>query len=451
VNDVDFSSLESDAPSMIAKFQKVKVEPADKDETVALLQDKLKALGHNNADTKVLERIIQLTNRFVPTRKQPGASMDVLDSALSYAELDGKDLHEDHVVKVVSDQAGVPKEFVGSSVSERIATLGDRLPKMVLGQDKAINKIIGSMKVANANLHDPDKPLGSFMLIGPTGVGKTETAKALAESLGVPLITEDMGNYQEQHAKAKLIGSPPGYVGFDKEAALEQVVKSPYCVLLLDEIEKAHGDVLNVLLSVLDEGRVQLMNGKEVDFKNCIILMTSNLGAKEAQDARETSSFGFGTGDDETEARDKAAEEVMNKAINNKLPPEFINRLDGILTYDTLKIEVARKIAVTKVAKVSEFLKDKNHNLHLELSDNAMEELVNLGYEPRYGARPMDRAIKDRLKEPLAEWLIENAKSITEPVKLIVKELDKQFNLEVKPIKAAGSGTPSSPPAPSPG
>lgn len=452
ISDSAYSSLQSDSPEMAARFQRVTIAPLSKDATKQLLKDKLTAMGHNHVDDKVLERIIQLTNRFVPARKQPGVSFDILDTAASYAELDGKPLDEEHVVKVISDQAGVPKEFVGSSVSERIAMLGDTLPKMVLGQDQAINKIIGSMKVANANLHDPDKPLGSFMLIGPTGVGKTETAKALADSLGVPLITEDMGNYQDQHAKAKLIGSPPGYVGFDKEAALEQVAKSPYCVLLLDEIEKAHGDVLNVLLSVLDEGRVQLMNGKQVDFKNCIVLMTSNLGAKDAQNARDSRSIGFGGQQDDTQ-KEQRAQEVMKKAINAKLPPEFINRLDGILTYEPLKIEVARMIAKSKVKKVSEFLREKNQNLHLELSDEAMEQLVTLGYEPRFGARPMDRAIKDRLKEPLAEWLLENAANITEPKRLVVTELENAFNLSVEPMKKAANGgniPPAPPPAPKP-
>lgn len=287
VNDLDFHHLQQEAPQMVEAFQKVRINPLDDKQTLALLKEKVAGTALQKTDERTLKRITQLTNRFMPTVKQPGASLEVLDSASSYAELDGTELTEDHVIETVADQAGIPREFVGSSVSERIAKLGDSLPKMVLGQDEAINKIIGSMKVANANLHDPNKPLGSFMLIGPTGVGKTETAKALAESLGVPLFTEDMGNYQDYHAKSKLIGSPPGYVGFNQEAALEKVARAPYSVLLLDEIEKAHGDILNILLSVLDEGRVQLMNGKDVDFKNCIVLMTSNLGEADAQFAKE--------------------------------------------------------------------------------------------------------------------------------------------------------------------
>lgn len=439
VTDMDYHSLQQEVPKMLEAFHNVRIEPLDDKQTLALLKEKVAGTALQATEEKTLKRIVQLTNRFIPTVKQPGASLDVLDAAASYAELDGTDLTEDHVIETIADQAGVPREFVGSSVSERIAKLGDSLPKMVLGQEEAINKIIGSMKVANANLHDPNKPLGSFMLVGPTGVGKTETAKALAESLGVPLITEDMGNYQEQHAKAKLIGSPPGYVGFGQEAALEKVARSPYSVLLLDEIEKAHGDVLNVLLSVLDEGRVQLMNGKDVDFKNCIVLMTSNLGEADARFAKEKNKIGFNvaSSDVQKEEKEAMADEVRQDAIKRRLPPEFINRLDGILKYNNLQKEVARSIAKNKVEKVSAFLQDKNQNLNLTISKKAMDQLIDAGYDEQYGARPMDRAIKDLIKEPLAEWIVENGASITEPTTLDIRQVTPEFKLGVK--KAAGA------------
>lgn len=439
VNDVDFHHLQQEAPQMVETFQKVRINPLDDKQTLALLKEKVAGTALQSTDERTLKRITQLTNRFMPTVKQPGASLEVLDSASSYAELDGTELTEDHVIETVADQAGIPREFVGSSVSERIAKLGDNLPKMILGQDEAINKIIGSMKVANANLHDPNKPLGSFMLIGPTGVGKTETAKALAESLGVPLFTEDMGNYQDYHAKSKLIGSPPGYVGFNQEAALEKVARAPYSVLLLDEIEKAHGDILNILLSVLDEGRVQLMNGKDVDFKNCIVLMTSNLGEADAQFAKEKNKIGFNaaSADAQKEEKEAMADEVRQDAIKKRLPPEFINRLDGILKYNNLQKEVARSIAKNKVEKVSAFLQEKNQDLNLTISKKAMDQLVDAGYDEQYGARPMDRAIKDLIKEPLAEWIVENGASITEPTTLNIKQVAPKFQLDVK--KAAGA------------
>lgn len=442
ISDLDFHSLQQEAPKMVERFQQVRVLPLDTEQTLSLLKGKIAGTGLQNTEEAILKRIIQLTNRFTPTVKQPGASLDILDSARSYAELDGTELTEDHIAQVISERASVPKEFIGSSISERISTLGEKLPNMVLGQDNAIKKIIGSMKVANAGLKDPNKPLGSYMLVGPTGVGKTETAKALAESLGVPLITEDMSNYREQHAKAKLVGSPPGYVGYQDKAALEKVAESPYCVLLLDEIEKAHGDVFNVLLSVLDEGRVQLMNGKNVDFKNCIILMTSNLGEKDAQDAKEQNTIGFTTSTEEDQKKEmeQKADDVREKAIKDRLPPEFINRLDGILKYNALQIEVARNIAVQKVAKVSAFLQDKNQNLSLEISEKAMDQLVSTGYDERYGARPMDRAIKDLIKEPLAEWIVENGASITEPTTLYVKNVENTFDVKIK--KAANGPAP---------
>jgi ATP-dependent Clp protease ATP-binding subunit ClpA len=435
VSDQKFTQFETDAKDVISKFHKITISPLDAAQTETLLKTKAAELEKATGvatPADLFEKIYKMSTRYLTATAQPESALHALETAVAYAQIDGvKTLGENQVVGVISNLTGVPKEFIGSSMSERIKTLGDELPKKVLGQDKALKEIVASLKIANANMQDPNKPLGSFLMIGPTGVGKTETAKALAEHLGVPLITEDMSNYQDQHAKAKLVGSPPGYVGFDKEAALEKVAKSPYCILLLDEIEKAHTDVFNTFLSVLDEGRLQLMNGKTVDFKNCIVLMTSNLGAKDAERARDRQAIGF----NQAAAGDGAADSAYRQAIQEKLPPEFINRLDSILQFDRLSEQVVRKIAASKVKQVSAFLTDKNRNLKLELSPEATAELFKLGYDPKYGARPMDRAVKKYIKQPLADWFIENGASITEPSTLYVKGLKNGFETETRKQK----------------
>lgn len=450
ISEQKFNQLETEAADLLGRFHRARIAPLDAADTIEVLKT---AAARTKKETGVetpadlMDRIVKLSSRYLPALAQPAAALDTMEAAVAYAEVRGRrKVCDDDVVDVVSSIAGVPKEFIGSSMSERISTLGEALPKMVMGQDEAIKDVVASLKIANANMQDPNKPLGSFLMVGPTGVGKTETAKALAAHLGVPLITEDMGSYQDQHAKAKLIGAPPGYVGFDKEAALEKVAKSPYCVLLLDEIEKAHNDVFNILLSVLDEGRLQLMNGKTIDFKNCIVLMSSNLGARDAENARDKRSFGFGGVKTDGDAEAGAA---YLRTIEDRLPPEFINRLDGILKYNRLADAVVRKIAARKVEQVSAFLTDKNRDLRLELSPEAMEDLFSLGYDPRYGARPMDRAVKKYIKQPLADWFIENGAGVTEPTTLYVKGLKNGFDHERRATRPPSGNGPQKP-APSP-
>ena len=287
----------------------------------------------------------------------------------------------------------LPEEQVKERESENLAHLEDNLKSVVYGQDKAVEDIVDKILVAQAGLKSENKPIGSFVFMGPTGVGKTELSKQLATQMGVKLVRFDMSEYQEKHSVSKLIGSPPGYVGFEEDAGqlIKKLQEHPNCVLLLDEVEKAHPDISSILLQVMDNGRITGSNGKEADARNCILIMTTNLGAQEA----EKNAIGF------TESMDKEYEDGELKKF---FPPEFRNRLDGVVTFGKLDKPVMLKIVGKFLLELKNQVKDKD--IAITVTDEALDYLVDKGFNPKMGARPLQRVIDNDIKRPLSRKML---------------------------------------------
>ncbi|MBU0799428.1 MAG: AAA family ATPase, partial [Alphaproteobacteria bacterium] len=433
ITEVKRATVDESSPGLLASFTDIKLKPLTKEQVI----ESVRQNGFPDLPTELIAKAMDWTSKFISEGEQPGKTLNVLVSAQSRAKILGKDQPgENELVDILSDMTKRPKHMFGKSRSEQMIELERELPNRVLGQP-VIKDILRVIKAGNSSMQDPNKPIASILSVGPTGNGKTETAKAIAELLGIPLVTIDMSNFQDQHAKAKLLGAPPGYVGFDKKAALEEVAENPYCVLLLDEIDKAHPEAHNIFLSVLDEGRQQLMNGKTVRFNNCIIMMTSNFGARAAQEAKDSEEIGFHA----QKGGENAAKLEYKKAIDSKMPPEYQNRLDHIAYYDSLSQDVMKKIAVQKIEKVSKALRDAE-NIDLKMAPEAIEELSakGVGYSPEYGARPLDRAIKNLVKVPLIEWMEEHHKDKTKLITLFIKSVKEgAFKAEIIPPPAQKS------------
>jgi ATP-dependent Clp protease ATP-binding subunit ClpC len=314
-------------------------------------------------------------------------------------------VEEDDIAEVVAMMTGIPVRKVGQSESKKLVTMSDDIRKMVIGQDEAITKISKAIQRNRVGLKDPKKPIGSFIFLGPTGVGKTELARALARYLfdtEDALIRIDMSEYMEKFTVSRLIGAPPGYVGYEEGGQLtEKVRRKPYSVVLLDEIEKAHPDVYNVLLQVLDDGQLTDGLGRKVDFKNTIIIMTSNIGVRQLKD------FGQGVGF-ATKARQEAADDnakvVIQNALRKTFSPEFLNRIDDVMVFNPLGREEIFKIIDNALAGLMKRL--NNMKFSLALSDEAKDFVAEKGYDPQFGARPLHRAIQKYVEDPLAEFIL---------------------------------------------
>lgn len=313
---------------------------------------------------------------------------------------------EDDIAMVVAQWTKIPVKKLTEGESKRLAKLENQLHKRVIGQDEAVTAVAKAIKRGRVGLKDPKRPIGSFLLLGPTGVGKTELSKALAEAVfgsEDAMIRVDMSEYMEKHSVSKLIGSPPGYVGYEEGGQLsEKVRRSPYSVLLFDEIEKAHPDVFNLLLQVLDDGHITDAQGRKVDFKETIIIMTSNAGA---QAIVEPKKLGFGTADD-TQADYKKMKDSVMEEVKRLFKPEFLNRIDDIIVFHTLNKEEIKKIVGLLL---KEFIKRcKNQlNIDVKIRDNVKELIGKEGFDPKYGARPLKRAIQSKIEDAMAEEILE--------------------------------------------
>ena len=382
------------------RFQKIDVNEPSVEDTVKILRG-LKPYFEDHHDIRytadAIRTAVELSARYITDRKLPDKAIDVIDEAGAAQHLlteskRRKTIGTKEIEAVVAKIARIPPKSVSKDDAEVLRDLEKTLKRVVFGQDSAIDALSSAIKLARAGLREPEKPIGNYLFTGPTGVGKTEVAKQLADTLGVELLRFDMSEYMEKHAVSRLIGAPPGYVGFDQGGMLtDGVDQHPHCVLLLDEMEKAHPDVYNILLQVMDHGKLTDHNGRTVDFRNVILIMTSNAGA--AEQAKE--AIGFGR--ERREGEDTAA-------IERTFTPEFRNRLDAVVSFAPLSKEVILQVVEKFVLQLEAQLMDRN--VTIELSRSAAEWLADKGYDTKMGARPLGRVIQENIKKPLAEELL---------------------------------------------
>ncbi len=378
------------------RFQKVEIrEPSHAEAVQILMGLKPRYEAHHGVryTRPAIEQAVTLAARHLRDHKLPDKAIDLIDEAGSNAALTGKRMVGVRDIEVVlATMAQIPPKRVQGSDRDRLKSLESELKKVIFGQDRAIETLVSAIKVARAGLREPEKPVGSFLLTGPTGVGKTEMARQLAEVLGISFLRFDMSEYMERHTVSRLVGAPPGYVGHEQGGLLtEAVSKTPHAVLLLDEIEKAHPEVFNILLQIMDHGTLTDANGKEADLRNVIILMSSNVGAREM--AQRKVGFGGGSPDG-----------ADQKAVERLFSPEFRNRLDARLSFDALDPMVMGLIVDKFIRQLGAQLAEKK--VTLELTDAARTWLAKEGYEPAFGARPLSRVIDEHIKRPLTEEVL---------------------------------------------
>ena len=337
---------------------------------------------------------------------------------------------DEEIARIVGRWTGIPVSRLMEGEREKLLHLEEQLHRRVIGQDEAVRKVSEAILRSRAGIQDPDRPLGSFLFLGPTGVGKTELTKALTASLfgsETSLIRVDMSEYMEKHSVSKIIGSPPGYVGFEEGGQLsEKVRRRPYSVILFDEIEKAHPDVFHILLQILDEGRLTDAQGKTVDFKNTIIIMTSNAGAERIV---EPKALGFSAQNDESADYKRMKDQVMEE-VRRLFRPEFINRIDEIIVFHSLTRDDISRILDLQLRDIEQRLSD-THRLKLILQDDARSYFIRKGYQPKYGARPLKRLLQSDLEDRLAEEILRGNIHDGDSVK--VSEKEGQISLSVTP------------------
>ena len=405
------------------RFQKIDVNEPTVADAVKILKG-LKPYFEDHHSIKytadAIKTAVELSARYINDRKLPDKAIDVIDEAGAAQHLvveskRRKTIGSKEIEAVIAKIARIPPKNVSKNDAEVLKDLEKTLKRVVFGQDLAIEALSSAIKLSRAGLREPEKPIGNYLFAGPTGVGKTEVANQLASTLGVELLRFDMSEYMEKHAVSRLIGAPPGYVGFDQGGLLtDGVDQHPHCVLLLDEIEKAHPDVYNILLQVMDHGTLTDHNGRTVDFRNVILIMTSNAGATEQAKA----AIGFGR--DRREGEDTAA-------IERTFTPEFRNRLDAVISFAPLGKSIILQVVEKFVLQLEAQLMDRN--VTIELTRPAAELLGDLGYDEKMGARPLGRVIQEQIKKPLAEELLFGKLAKGGLVKVGVK--DGKLNLEM--------------------
>ncbi len=386
--------------ALVRRFQKIDVNEPTIEDTIKILQGlKTNYEKHHKViyTPEAIKAAVELSAKYIHDRKLPDKAIDVIDEVGASRMLVPESKRRKKVTlrdveEIVAKIARIPPKSVSADDKEVLRTLERDLKAMVFGQDKAIETLSAAIKLSRAGLRDQEKPIGNYLFSGPTGVGKTEVAKQLAKTLGIELIRFDMSEYMERHSISRLIGAPPGYVGFDQGGLLtDSIDQHPHAVLLLDEIEKAHQDLYNILLQVMDHGKLTDHNGKTVDFRNVILIMTTNAGAAEMA----KTAIGFG-------ATVRVGEDT--EAINRMFTPEFRNRLDAIVPFGGLTPEIVGHVVEKFVMQLEAQLADRN--VTIELSSAAKEWLAEKGYDPLYGARPLARVIQEYVKKPLAEELL---------------------------------------------
>ncbi|MEZ5847112.1 MAG: ATP-dependent Clp protease ATP-binding subunit ClpA [Geminicoccaceae bacterium] len=386
--------------ALVRRFQKIDIPEPTEDEAVKILEG-LKPSFEEHHGVKysqgALKAAVKLSTRYIHDRKLPDKAIDVIDEVgaaqmLRPPQQRKKNVGPRDIEEIVAKIARVPIKAVSARDRDSLRTLDADLKGAVFGQDRAIEALASAIKLSRAGLRDPQKPIGCYLFSGPTGVGKTEVARQLADIMAIELVRFDMSEYMERHAVSRLIGAPPGYVGFDQGGLLtDSVDQHPHCVLLLDEIEKAHPDVFNILLQVMDYGKLTDNNGKTVDFRNVILIMTTNAGASDM--SKPVMGFGGATREGED-----------TEAIKRLFTPEFRNRLDAVIPFSGLSSTIIRSVVDKFIRQLAAQLADRR--VSIELDDDALAWLAEHGFDPLYGARPLARVIEDHIKKPLADQLL---------------------------------------------
>ncbi|MFT3966919.1 MAG: ATP-dependent Clp protease ATP-binding subunit ClpA [Sphingobium sp.] len=429
--------------ALLRRFQKIDVNEPSVEDTIKILTGLRTAFEehhHVKYTPDAIKAAVELSARYINDRKLPDKAIDVIDETgaaqmLLPAGKRRKLITEKEIEATIATMARIPAKTVSKDDEQVLSNLEKELRSVVYGQDLAIEALASAIKLARAGLREPNKPIGSYLFSGPTGVGKTEVAKQLAASLGVELLRFDMSEYMERHTVSRLLGAPPGYVGFDQGGLLtDGVDQHPHCVLLLDEIEKAHPDLFNILLQVMDNGRLTDHHGKTVDFRNVILIMTTNAGA--ADMAKE--SIGFG---------ELTREDAQEDAVKNLFTPEFRNRLDAIVPFAYLPPEVVERVVDKFILQLELQLADRD--VHITLEKEARKWLTDRGYDRLYGARPMGRLMQEKIKQPLAEELLFG--KLVHGGEVTVRLKDDALAFEITPSapkKAKQKNTPRAPRAP---
>jgi len=410
--------------ALVRRFQKIDVNEPTIEDTIKILKGlktyyeefhKLRYTGD------ALKAAVELSARYITDRKLPDKAIDIIDEAGASQMLlpetkRKKIIGLKEVEAVVAKIARIPPKSVSKSDTEALKQLEGDLKRAVYGQDEAIDSLSSAMKMARAGLRDPNKPIGCYLFSGPTGTGKTETARQLAATLGIELLRFDMSEYMERHTVSRLIGAPPGYVGFDQGGLLTDAVdQHPHAVVLLDEIEKAHPDVYNILLQVMDHGSLTDSNGKKIDFRNVVLIMTTNAGASDAQ----RNSIGFGRG---------KAEDEVDEALKRTFTPEFRNRLDAVVQFHALTPEIIRQVVLKFVMQLEAQLADRH--VTIETDDDAADWLAKNGFDELYGARPLARVIQENIKKPLADEILFGRLVKGGHVRVVLKDGKLAFEIE---------------------
>jgi ATP-dependent Clp protease ATP-binding subunit ClpA len=409
--------------ALARRFQKIDIHEPSVDETFQILKG-LKSRFEQHHDVKyslsALRTAAELSNRYINDRHLPDKAIDVIDEAGACQRLlpvsrRKKLIGAVEIEDIVAKIARIPPKTISTNDKDKLKDLEKNLKMLVFGQDEAISALSSAIKLSRAGLRDVQKPIGSFLFAGPTGVGKTEVSRQLAKVLGIELIRFDMSEYMERHTVSRLIGAPPGYVGFDQGGLLtEAVTKTPHAVLLLDEVEKAHPDVFNLLLQVMDYGALTDNNGRKADFRNIVLIMTTNAGAMDSDRA----SIGFTKQDHSTDAM---------KAIERLFAPEFRNRLDAIIQFKSLDMDIIRQVVDKFIFELESQLVEKRVSLALE--PDAREWLAVHGCDPKMGARPMGRVIQENIKKPLADEILFGKLSEGGMVRISVKDDQLAFDI----------------------
>jgi ATP-dependent Clp protease ATP-binding subunit ClpA len=425
----EFKNIFEKDRALVRRFQKIDVlEPSVSDTTKILngLKDRYEQHHGIRYTQKALRAASELSAKYINERQLPDKAIDVIDEAGANQRLlpvskRKKTIGVADIEQIIAKMARIPQQSVSSSDKDTLKNLDRNLKLLVFGQDESIDALTSAIRLSRSGLSSEDKPIGSFLFAGPTGVGKTEVTKQLAKCMGIELVRFDMSEYMERHAISRLIGAPPGYVGFDQGGLLtEAVIKQPHCVILLDEIEKAHSDIYNILLQVMDHGTLTDNNGRKADFRNVVVVMTTNAGVTETT----RSTIGFKQQDHSFDAMGE---------INKTFSPEFRNRLDNIIWFNHLDEEVILHVVDKFIVELQTQLDKKS--VCLEITDQARQWLAKEGYDKTMGARPMARLIQDKLKKPLANEILFGA--LTEggvvKIKVKAKKLHFEFEKELTP------------------